>query len=364
LKDREGYFLAKLKLIIKMMKHKTKLLIIGSSQGVYGGIEAFMIAIANASKDWPEFDVRLCFKMVSGASPDENLRRMSEKACSSVFFVEKVSVKLFKLLIWADILHVQNMPPDIVFTSTLLRKKIFLTVHNRKHPLMSFHNFLWSFAIRFANKRWYNSNFVWNSWEPDVKKNNSDCIPTVCVLPTLSIEHNERKGFIFVGRWIENKGIEEVLYAYAKCKLDQEEWPLTILGDGPLKSKVHEIINRLGLEDVIMPGFVDDLTKEKLVASSKWLLAPAKTLEDLGLTPIEARSVGVPAIVTRDGGLPESAGPFALIAEPGNVDSLVDCMLQATNMNEDMYFERSEKGKESLLTFLKPIGFYREQFLR
>ena len=81
-----------------------------------------------------------------------------------------------------------------------------------------------------------------------------------------------------------------------------------------------------------MPGFVDDATKENYLAGTKWLLAPAKTQEDLGLTPIEARSVGVPSIVTRDGGLPESGGPSALIAAPGNVLELAECMRVAAGM--------------------------------
>ena len=48
--------------------------------------------------------------------------------------------------------------------------------------------------------------------------------------------------------------------------------------------------------------------------------------EDLGLTPLEARSVGVPCIASTDGGVQETAGPHALFCKPGDVDSLVLCM--------------------------------------
>jgi glycosyltransferase involved in cell wall biosynthesis len=98
------------------------------------------------------------------------------------------------------------------------------------------------------------------------------------------------------------------------------------------------------------------------VASSRWLLAPARTQEDMGLTPIEARSVAVPAIVTRDGGLPESGGPAALIAEPGNVADLARCMQEAAAMTDEAYQARSELSRSSLAQYLKPMGFYRTAF--
>jgi glycosyltransferase involved in cell wall biosynthesis len=91
-------------------------------------------------------------------------------------------------------------------------------------------------------------------------------------------------------------------------------------------------------------------------------VAPARTREDLGLTPIEARSVGVPVIVTRDGGLPEAGGDAALIVEPGNIEQLAAALKQAAAMNEAEYGERAERGRETLKQFLRPMKFYRESY--
>lgn len=341
---------------------KKKLLIIGSTQGVYGGIEAFMIAVAEAAAHWPEFDVTLCFKLVSGVAADDKLTTMAAKYCSNVNFVHKGSSELMRLIKDADIIHAQNMPPDIVIPAFLRRKKIFLTVHNKQMPGFNLHKLIWKFTIRLADKRWFNSNFVWNTWEPGKKSANSACIPTVCKLPAVTYPPGERKGFLFVGRWIKNKGIEELIKAYAIAGIDKEKWPLTILGDGPLKSEIYKLAadNKV---NAFMPGFIDDKTKQEYMAKAKWLAAPANTGEDLGLTPIEARSIGVPVIVTRDGGLPEAGGPYALIAEPGNVEDLAGCIKTAVDMDEAEYIKRSELGYEQLRSFLKPIEFYREAFL-
>ncbi|MBJ6144326.1 glycosyltransferase [Hymenobacter sp. BT559] len=341
---------------------RKKLLIVGASQGGYGGIEAFMIAMAEAAEAWPEFEVRLCFKLVKGATFKTELKELAENVCRQVYYVERGSSNLLSLIRWADILHVQNMPPDIVFPGRLLGKKIFLTVHNRRLPGNSLHTAIWGITIKLANQRWYNSRFVWSTWEPRIKSNNSDCIPTVCRLPQQQCPPEQRKGFIFVGRWITNKGLEEILQAYALAKFSAADWPLTILGDGPLKEKVLGLQAELGLTDVHMPGFVDDAAKQKYVASARWLLAPARTQEDMGLTPIEARSVGVPAIVTRDGGLPESGGPAAFIAEPGNVADLARCMQEAAAMTSQEYRQRSELSHSSLAQYLKPMEFYRTAF--
>ena len=102
---------------------KTKLLIIGATQGGYGGIEAFMIAVAEAAAAWPEFDVRLCFKLVKGATFKDDLRALAEKVCSQVYYVERGSKELTALVSWADVLHVQNMPPDIVLPAKLIDRK-------------------------------------------------------------------------------------------------------------------------------------------------------------------------------------------------------------------------------------------------
>ena len=214
-----------------------KLLIVGPTNGAYGGLEAFMIVLAQAASKWDDYDVRICFKLVKGFTVSQNLKSISESICKDVYFIKRGSFQLIKLIAWADILHVQNMPPDIVFPAKLMRKKIFLTVHNRRMKTRNLHNLLWRLSITVATRRWYNSNFVWSTWEPNKKSDRSSCIPTVSRLPQTWCNPESRKGFIFIGRWIENKGIEEILKAYALNSFNLKDWPLTLLGDGPDKAQ-------------------------------------------------------------------------------------------------------------------------------
>jgi glycosyltransferase involved in cell wall biosynthesis len=165
-----------------------------------------------------------------------------------------------------------------------------------------------------------------------------------------------------MGRWIENKGIEDLVIAYSRAKLDPLQWPLTLVGDGHLRPQVELLIKTLGVKGVEMPGFIDDQSKARRLAAARWLVAPARTREDLGLTPIEARSVGVPAIVTRDGGLPEAAGDSALIVEPGNLEELTRALTSAAAMSEAEYVERGARGRETLKNYLRPMTFYRNSY--
>ena len=41
-----------------------RVLIVAPSQGNYGGLEAFVLALGESLRDLPEFSARLCFKLV------------------------------------------------------------------------------------------------------------------------------------------------------------------------------------------------------------------------------------------------------------------------------------------------------------
>jgi glycosyltransferase involved in cell wall biosynthesis len=342
-----------------------KLLIITPSQGHYGGIEGFVIGLASTIRTWPEFEVQVCFKMVGGQELQGDLKAMASALDCPVHYVKSGDLKIVKLIRWADVIHGQNASPDIVFPAVFFRKKLILSIHNWLQRKLEFHAIVWPIAARMANRRFYNSRFVWNTWEPKEKWKGSECFPSICpecFAPKATCPPAERKGFLFMGRWIPNKGVEDLIIAYSRAKLDPVKWPLTLLGHGPLKPAVQLLIANTGVSGVEIPGFVDEQNKARRLASCRWLVAPSNTREDLGMTPIEARSVGVPAIVTRDGGLPEAGGDAALMVEPGNIAELAEALKRAASMDETEYRERAERGFSTLKTYLRPMEFYRETY--
>jgi glycosyltransferase involved in cell wall biosynthesis len=184
----------------------------------------------------------------------------------------------------------------------------------------------------------------------------------VSELPEGEIPFLERSGFCFVSRWIENKGLEELIEAYVAARIDREAWPLTLMGDGPLRPRIEALLARLKPIGVRILGFVDAETKARIIRGSRWLVAPHRTREDLGLAPIEARSVGVPSIVTRDGGLPEAAGDAALLCEPGDIPGLTALLERAAGMPEVEYARRARLARKTLTDLIKPLSHYAQLY--
>ena len=176
--------------------------------------------------------------------------------------------------------------------------------------------------------------------------------------------HDKRKGFLFIGRWVPNKGIRILLEAYSRLNANPQEWPLTMLGDGPLREEVLDILKNQGILGVHLPGFVSESERQRYTQQAKWMVTPPHTNEDLGLTPLEARSVGVPCIATLDGGVAETAGKYALFCKPGCVDSLIKCLKEAIQMSEAEYEQKSFLTKEGLEDYVRPLDEYAQEYLQ
>src|SRR5205807_1210895 len=139
----------------------------------------------------------------------------------AVLFVDRAGRELADAIKWADIVHLQNASPDVIALAKIFAKSLVLTIHNYMRPEWSWRRSLWRIGARLADARWYNSNFVWQTWEGDRKRRRSRKVPTVSKLPEGWTPPDQRRGFVFVGRWIKNKGLETLLHAYQQANLDR-----------------------------------------------------------------------------------------------------------------------------------------------
>jgi glycosyltransferase involved in cell wall biosynthesis len=340
-----------------------KVVIVSPTFGAYGGIEAFVLAVAGFVQKDPAIAVRLVWKKVTGFVASDTLEQRCRDLGVPYRYVEKGSGALWREMRWAHVIHAQNAPPDVIAFARLLRKPLALTIHNYLRP-GTWRSVAWKYLSRLARERWYNSNFVWKTWEPHGDLEGSRRTPTLSDLPTGTVPGEQRRGFIFLSRWIPNKGLEVLVQAYAEAGLSPEEWPLHLLGDGPLREPVLKMIKERKIRGVHVHGFVSEARKADSLRQAKWLVVPPHTQEDMGLTPLEARSVGVPVIASRDGGLPEAAGAAALLCEPGSVSDLKRRLLEAAAMSEPEYAERAERGLYTLKEYLTPLTFYPESYRR
>jgi glycosyltransferase involved in cell wall biosynthesis len=339
-----------------------KLLLVSPCQGAYGGIEAFVLAVAAAVRKEPDFEVRIYFKKTKHFSKQPSLKAMLRNEPEVEFCERGFDKDLATAIRWADIVHLQNASPDVVALAKLFRKHLVLTIHNYMPRQLDAHRLLWRLSAKIADARWYNSQFVWGTWEGDRKRRGSRKVATTSKLPEGWTPPEERKGFAFIGRWIANKGIDTLLDAYAQAKIEHAEWPLVLMGDGPLRSLIEYAIQKRGVTGIRVLGFVDEETKAREMMNARWVVVPPNTKEDFGLTAVEARHLGVPCIITRDGGLPEAGGRQALICEPADTTALAKLLEQAAEMSEAEYEERAQRTREELATELEPMEFYARSY--
>jgi glycosyltransferase involved in cell wall biosynthesis len=331
-------------------------LIVCPTFGTYGGMEAFVLALAEALRADEGLQLRVVFKRVRDFVLTPDFAELCRPF--QVEFCDRGSPSLWRALRWADVVHGQNASPDVAIAASLLRKPIGWSIHNFLAPRPLIRRRLWQWAISLASSRWYISNFVWDTWEPEGRRPGSACVPTFTRLPKGYVEPAARRGFVFLGRLVPGKGVEVLLDAYEHAGLSPAEWPLVIIGDGPMRPELEDQVARRRLAGVTFLGFLEGTAKTTVLARSKWLVVPSNWSEPFGLVAREARHLSVPCVVTRDGGLPQAAGNDAIICPPGDRAGLAAALRQAAAMSLEDYQSRSERTNLELQQEQVPPAFY------
>jgi glycosyltransferase involved in cell wall biosynthesis len=331
------------------------IVIIAPCVGTYGGVEAYVVALYKAAIA-EGCAVRVVFKRVAGFILHETFERVIADEHIPAEFVSRASAALIETIFWADVVHCQNSSPDVVFLCRLLKKSVVLTVHYNGLMPPSLRKLVWAMAAMSADCVIYISRFVMDSWELRNRDKRSIMNHSICELPSGSLPPEKRRGFFFAARWISNKGVEVLINAYQQARIDKSKWPLRMAGTGPIFDAMTKSARfPYGVEVV---GFVTQTQKAEMIRSSKWVVVPSHTNEDLGLVPFEARNVQVPCVVTRDGGLPEAGGEQAIVCTPASVDSLRNALEQAASMEDGEYVMRAIATQSEMRTQLRPTTWY------
>jgi glycosyltransferase involved in cell wall biosynthesis len=139
----------------------------------------------------------------------------------------------------------------------------------------------------------------------------------------------DRKGALFVGRLSQEKGIETLLRAWQSV-----DFPLRIIGDGPLRDKVRGqasgTIAALGRKESWQ--VVEEMTE------ALFLVMPSEWYEGFPMTLVEAFAQGLPVIASRLGAMAEIVedGITGLLFKPGDAEDLVRKVRWANERPEEM----------------------------
>jgi glycosyltransferase involved in cell wall biosynthesis len=135
---------------------------------------------------------------------------------------------------------------------------------------------------------------------------------------------------LYVGSLIELKGVETLLKALPLVKKSFPDVKLLLVGDGPLRGRLMELAEELGVKDlVVFVGQVEHHMVPKFMAASTLLIHPSLS-ESLGRVLLEAQASGRPVVASRAGGMREALreGVTGLLFTPGDHLDLAEKVLK------------------------------------
>lgn len=151
----------------------------------------------------------------------------------------------------------------------------------------------------------------------------------------------------YVGRLVEEKGIELLLHAAGKLN---GPWSLQILGDGPDRKRLEQIAQWLGIAPRVtfdykmpsshLPNYFSGLDVLVLPSVSR-----ANWKEQFGRVLIEAMACDVITVGARSGAIPEVIGDAGLTFAEGDIDEL-QTQLQRLLDDVPLRQELREKGRQ------------------
>lgn len=272
---------------------------------------------------------------------------------------------------------------DLVISSSGAWSKGIVTRLNTKHIayLHSPMRFVWDYNEKYlrdiGKKQGILKRFVLNyvrvwdhqaSQRPDVLVSNSEYTKSrlekyyrrdsKVVYPPAIIEdegvvvkkRKNEKYFLVVSRLSAYKKVDLVVRAFGKLGL-----PLCIVGEG----EQEEYLKKIATKNVKIVGWKSDTMLKKYYSNARALIFP--TVDDFGITAVEAMSFGVPVIGIRKGGMREiiKEGVNGEFFDEQTVEVLSDGIRRFMD-NEDFY--QKNEIIESVNSFSKKN--FKKNFLK
>jgi glycosyltransferase involved in cell wall biosynthesis len=126
-------------------------------------------------------------------------------------------------------------------------------------------------------------------------------------------EFRQAKGFpaktgntiVFMSRLIREKGVYELLDAFQEIHRRLPTARLVIIGDGPEKNRMEEVVRLVGLtEFVSFTGFLEGSTKTKYLDAADLFVLPSYQ-EGCPVAMLEAMAAGAAVVASAVGGVPD-----------------------------------------------------------
>ena len=139
------------------------------------------------------------------------------------------------------------------------------------------------------------------------------------------------KDIVFLGRLVSVKGVDILLRALQLLRKEPNcHLSLTIIGDGPEKLNLLQLVEQLGLQTQV--NLIGNKTGDELAGllnQHKLMVVPSIYEEPFGIVALEGIACGCMVIGSKAGGLPEAIGPCGVTFPMGNASALATLIEKA-----------------------------------
>ncbi|HBG60267.1 MAG: hypothetical protein A2Y03_05350 [Omnitrophica WOR_2 bacterium GWF2_38_59] len=277
--------------------------------------------------------------------------------------------KLSKILknISADLLHTHFFDSDLIgfFSSLLCNVPQVIHIHSYPYPIETKHCIRYKIISLFCKKILCVSEIVKDHVIKKTRINPSnvmvihngieiddiyDSLSNQNILKTRTSFGIAKDAIILgnVGRLIAKKGQKYLIQAMPLVLKKYPNIKLIIVGDGPLKSDLTQLVNSLSLENVvILAGELKNIPV--LLNVFDFFIFPSIN-ESLGIAVIEAMAAGKPIIAIKDTGVSEliANNEEGLLINPENENEIADAiiyMIENPVKTKEFGLKAKEKAK-------------------
>ena len=178
-------------------------------------------------------------------------------------------------------------------------------------------------------------------------------MPLGISLPLESWQPANAKAFLYVGRLLAYKGIEDLIKAISLLQTSGRQIPLNIVGKGAdcYEAHLRQLVQSKNLGTCVkFLGWKPNSEVRQLMACATCLVVPSRR-EAFGLVALEGMTIGAPLITSRAGGLAELvSNSCALTFEAGNVKQLAVALRTAAD-NPSLLRFLADRGRDRALMF-------------
>jgi glycosyltransferase involved in cell wall biosynthesis len=279
-----------------------------------------------------------------------------------------------------DLIHCNTYSPVFagLFLSKLTGVPLLVTIHD----VASLHgyNFWMKWMEQFGRLSWIKAligyvtelltiklskyiHTVSETSKKDILSFNSKC--NILVIPnSLDLEYYELREditygdfILFIGRLIFYKHLEIVIQALKLLK-NRCAVRLVVLGDGPMRNKWEELVDKLNLKDMVeFKGYVPHREKLYYLSKCRALVLPS-IFEGFGMVILEAWAFKKPVMVTDVEPLNKIVdhGINGLVIDPSNIEEWATYI--ATTIMDD--FSIKKMGEEGYKKLQKEYNITRQ----